>query len=609
MYNTLPMYLPSKTMPISTLDTTDASRPDNGTLISFDVAKTVERTFEYLHSSTDAAFLALTLHANENVRPTIPAAHLLWRGNRLDEAALKLTQPELSAQASGQYALSEGFERVVGDNGPAYVVEMPIYVGERLSGYLTIAWEEKPSSNLNIEGGQLMVHTLGIGLETVRRYQAQQHYIEALEYVGGLSGELNVLPDVNEVMTRIVSTACTLLEVPRCAVIMTKDYDIDQVHARGLPTGFLDSFKYVELVEETSQRQQPTPRSGLSRVFGEGVGKPIPAAWQEIFEHEDIHTCIHTPLHSHNRIFGGFWLFYDHTYAPSAYDIKLVEILATQAAVALENIELNLANREHAQMLEERVAERTTELAVALDKAEDADRLKSNLLSGLSQEFRTPLAVIKAHSSTIASYYDRLPRERHLQYLWTINEEGDALTEMINSLLDMSRLEAGHRDIRSVPFQLLEVFEELMEALRARYSDRPLQVTAPSNLRLVMADPERVRQLIANLVDNAAKYSPEKSPITVSLHAWDDALEIAVQDEDYGLTPQQARRVFERFYQTNSSDYPSSRNGVGLGLSICKGLVEEMGGRIWCTSEGLNKGSKFAFTLPWANVEKIVKVG
>src|SRR5262249_16684290 len=154
--------------------------------------------------------------------------------------------------------------------------EMPLLVGERLSGYLTMAWEEKPSDNFNIEGVQLMVHTLGIGLETVRMYEAQQRYIEALEYVGGLSGELNVLPDVKEVMTHIVNNGCTVLEVERCAVIMTKDYDIDQVHARGLSTGFVESFKYVELVEETSRRQQLTPHAQLSQVYGEGAGKPVP---------------------------------------------------------------------------------------------------------------------------------------------------------------------------------------------------------------------------------------------------------------------------------------------------------------------------------------------
>jgi signal transduction histidine kinase len=383
-------------------------------------------------------------------------------------------------------------------------------------------------------------------------------------------------------------------------VIITKDYEIDQVYAHGLPAAFLEVFKYVELSEGNHRRQQDTAPIEPSQVFSEGTDNPIPEKCKEIFAREGIHACIQATLYSHNHIFGSFWLFYDRAHTPSPYDVRLMEILAAQASVALENIALNQANQEHAHMLEDRVAERTTELAIALDKAEDADRLKSQLLSTVSHELRTPLAVIKAHSSTIHTYYDRLPKERHLQYLSTINEEADRLSAMINSLLDMSRLEAGKLEIRPIAFQPLEVFEEVMQALRARYNDRPLITEIPSSLKEVNADPERLRQLIANLVDNAVKYSPVGTPITIGARPWDDSLEFWVKDEGNGLTPSQARRVFERFYQTDDNDYRSARNGVGLGLAICKGLVEEMGGRIWCTSEGLNKGSKFAFTLPWA---------
>jgi two-component system sensor histidine kinase KdpD len=112
----------------------------------------------------------------------------------------------------------------------------------------------------------------------------------------------------------------------------------------------------------------------------------------------------------------------------------------------------------------------------------------------------------------------------------------------------------------------------------------------------------RVRQVIENLVDNAAKYSPSGTPIEIGARAWDDAMEIWVKDQGNGLSPEQRRRVFERFYQIAGGN-ESARSGVGLGLAICKGLVEAMSGRIWCESAGPGTGSRFAFTLPWAPVD------
>lgn len=581
----------------STLDTAIFGRLTNEPSLSFDIENTVETTFEYLHKSTDAAFLSLTILPNEGTRLGGPSTRMMWSGNRLDIVPPKSVESELLSQmtATGRLAIHEQK-----DDKPGYVLKLPLFVADRLSAHMTLAWEDSPAANFNPETVQLMLHAFAVSLETIRMIKAQQSHIQALEYIGALSGELNVLSNVKEVITRVVNTASVLLNVRRSAVIVMPDEKTDEVHAHGLPTAFLDVFKCVELAEGRRNAQQNAAPIEPSQVFSEGSDKPIPEKWQEIFAREGIRACVQAPLYSHNHTFGSFWLFYDRAHTPSPYDVRLTEILAAQASVALENITLNQANQEHAHMLEDRVAERTTELAIALDNAEDADRLKSQLLSTVSHELRTPLAVIKAHSSTIHTYYDRLPKERHLQYLSTINEEADRLSNMINSLLDMSRLEAGKLEIRPIPFQPLEVFEEVMESLRARYSDRPLIIELPSSLREVNADPERLRQLIANLVDNAVKYSPDESPITIGARAWDDSLEVFVKDEGNGLTPVQARRVFDRFYQTEDSDYRSARNGVGLGLAICKGLVEEMGGRIWCTSEGLKKGSKFAFTLPWA---------
>src|SRR5258708_33838450 len=123
-----------------------------------------------------------------------------------------------------------------------------------------------------------------------------------------------------------------------------------------------------------------------------------------------------------NGYYGSFWLFYGHTYLPAPHHVRLIEILVSQIATTLENIELNEAIQSHADTLEDRVAERTAALAIALEQAKDAHRLKTQLLNVVSHELMTPLSVIKTQSSTMESYFERMPRERQIHYMEMIND-------------------------------------------------------------------------------------------------------------------------------------------------------------------------------------------
>jgi signal transduction histidine kinase len=229
--------------------------------------------------------------------------------------------------------------------------------------------------------------------------------------------------------------------------------------------------------------------------------------------------------------------------------------------------------------------------------------MKTQLLSTVSHELRTPLAVIKAHIGLLRNYYDRLPKERHLEYLNTVNQETDRLAQMIDDLLNMSRIESGRLEIRKERIEPLPLLKHLADLLEKRFADRKFTWSIPETLLPVSGDSERVRQVITNLVDNAVKYSPAGTELQVGARAWEDGLEIWVKDNGNGLTPDQIRRVFDRFFQVEDNN-KNPRSGVGLGLAICKALVEEMGGRIWVESTGLNQGSRFAFTLPWYGIER-----
>jgi signal transduction histidine kinase len=551
-------------------------------------------SLQSLQAVTGAAFVAI--HLNSLGFPGFDAE---WVGNVTPRQKIALLEGSLVEQAAANRAFVHwelsGDEKA--DFHLSHLVVWPIVVQDRVIGSTTLGWESALPANFDGETIQRLVDTCGLALETARVYEAQQHYIQALEYLGSLSMELNLLPDAVQVIDRVNRITEVLLSAERCAIFLTLGNQVEDVHTGGLPGTFGDA-----LIGADMSVWSVLANAGMNAYRALTIGASEIAAagrvWQEMFQVENIQSGMMVPLRGHARVLGWIAIYYTRPYIPSVFELRLLEILAAQIAVALDNIELNEANEQHAATLAQRVAERTQELAIALDKAEDADRLKTQLLSTVSHELRTPLAVIKAHATTTLSYYDKLSKERHIHYMTTINEEADRLTKLINSLLDMSRLEAGRLEIKLAHVEPLPLLNELREAMQTRYMERPFHWELPASLSPILADGERVRQVIENLVDNADKYSPADTPIEVGARVWEDALEIWVKDQGSGLTPEQTRRVFERFYQIDGSA-TTARAGVGLGLAICKGLIEEMGGRIWCEST-LGNGSKFAFTLPWA---------
>ncbi len=568
---------------------------------SLDLEQITAISLDQLQSATDASFLALYLFD----RSLFPGGFsATWKGNRLEHDTLRPIEESLRQQAiTGQQAALQTGQ--TSDSGkPGTVAVLPLVVGGQTTGSVTLAWDDAPPNRFDLATVQVLANMLALALEHACLHQSQQYYTQALEYLGGLSSELNILSSAQEVVTRVEHIACALLSVERCAIFLSRDEVVTDVSGCNLSPAFIAALEGCTL-----NAWLPSQVAGRSidashvLAFVNPDAMPSDPIWREALQREGITAGVMALLQGHLRIFGSIALFYQKPYTPTAQEIRLLEILASQLAVALDNIELNEASELHAGILEQHVAERTQELAIALDKAEDADRLKTQLLSTVSHELRTPLSVIKAHTTMTLAYYDRLSRDRHISYLETINEEADRLTALINNLLDMGRLEAGRLEIKRVPLDPVPLFTGLRDLVQTRFPDRTFEWVIPPELPAVSADPERMRQVIENLVENAVKYSPPETPVEIGARAWDDALQVWVKDQGLGLTREQIRQLFERFYQVNSGNSHAARSGVGLGLAICKALVEEMKGRIWCESAGLNKGSKFAFTLPWATKE------
>jgi two-component system, OmpR family, phosphate regulon sensor histidine kinase PhoR len=223
--------------------------------------------------------------------------------------------------------------------------------------------------------------------------------------------------------------------------------------------------------------------------------------------------------------------------------------------------------------------------------------VRRDFVSNISHELRTPLASLKALVDTLRDgALDDRPAAEH--FLDSIEIEVDALTQMVQELLELARIESGQVPVRLRPTALADLINPPVERLssQAERAGVRMTVSLAPDLPMVLADPERVQQVITNLVHNAIKFTPAEGSIVIAAETAPREVIVKVSDTGVGIAPKDLPRVFERFYKT---DRARSSGGTGLGLAIARHIVQAHGGRIWAKSvEG--EGSTFFFSLPTA---------
>ncbi len=320
-------------------------------------------------------------------------------------------------------------------------------------------------------------------------------------------------------------------------------------------------------------------------VWGEPAATEAYRSGQTILRQEDAGPSVEgrerrrdylgLPMMVHGRCVGGlvFGRFGGPSYPPE--HIRLAEFVAWHVGQLLEN---------------RRMARRIASLEAQRELA----RMQDEFISTISHELRTPLGMIKGYVTTLMREDTNWDSETRLEFLEIVDEEADRLRELIDNLLDSSRLETGTLGMTLEPTKLSTIIRDSVSRTQAVYPNMEVEIDIGDDIPVLQADPTRIAQVMDNLLSNANKYAPG-SQIAVASDRRDNVVEIGVQDGGPGIPPEHVPHLFERFYRV--PEQTSNVRGTGLGLYICRKIIEAHSGEIGVESQE-GSGTRIFFTLP-----------
>ncbi len=245
----------------------------------------------------------------------------------------------------------------------------------------------------------------------------------------------------------------------------------------------------------------------------------------------------------------------------------------------------------------QRLAETNAELEMTNRELERANRLKTEFLASMSHELRTPLHTIIGFSELLAEELEGPLNDKQRRFVQHVHKDSLHLLELINDILDISKIEAGRLELRREAFDFASLVAESLASVRALAEAKSQRLEAQLDVpTAVDADRLRIKQVLVNLLSNAIKFTPEGGRIRVEANVQDSFVAISVSDDGIGIPAEEQEFIFDKFHQVGATT-KGVREGTGLGLAITKRLVEEHGGTIRVKSQ-LQKGSTFVITLP-----------
>ena len=451
--------------------------------------------------------------------------------------------------------------------------------------------------------------------------------IAELTTLNELGAALGSTLDLDDLLDRALATVVEHLRFDRALVMLVDDERRTLANGRsvgGTPEMMrLISHTVLELDDPHSQLAL-LARSDGPMVFRD-VDKDAHEPNRAMAAALGVNAFLGTPLVTKGRTVG--ILAVDNRLSGREVepgDGPLLFTVGNLIAGAIENARLYRQVEEHNRALEDRVAQRTMELRAAMASAEEAravaeaaSETKSAFLANVSHELRTPLTSVVGFTKLVRKrladvIYPQVegasePKvERAMRQvvenLDIMAVEGERLTAMINDVLDLAKIESGRVDWRMAPARLTDIVTQAAAATGSLFESRglALDVGVPADLPAVVVDRDRMVQVVINLLSNAVKFTPSGG-VTVRAQASDGELVVSVADTGIGIDPADHDRVWEQFRQVGDTltDKP---HGTGLGLPICRQIVEHHGGRMWLESAP-GSGSTFSFSLPLAAAE------
>lgn len=289
----------------------------------------------------------------------------------------------------------------------------------------------------------------------------------------------------------------------------------------------------------------------------------------------------------------------------SSQDINVLRILASEIAVAVKNALSYEEIKNFNSTLEGKIKQATKELKNANERLKQLDELKDEFVSLASHELRTPMTIIKSYLWFLQQQKNGKLTSKQKEYVDRAYLSTERLINLVNDMLNVSRIESGRLTIEMRDINIAELIEQTVEELKTRAQELGVTLTVAKHvlLPLVHADPERIKQVLINLIGNSFKFTPKDGNITVLLSANNGMVEISVKDTGSGIDQDDMPKLFQKF-NILGDDYlhKQSTQGTGLGLYISKSIIELHEGKIWVESAGSGRGATFTFTLKVADV-------
>ncbi|MDQ3412468.1 MAG: PAS domain S-box protein [Chloroflexota bacterium] len=484
--------------------------------------------------------------------------------------------------------------------GPGAGLVLPLLVDERPIGALKMAFRDpRPLPPALIEELRTIAHLCAQALQRAQLYAAE-HTARATAEVGERvarreADRIAIMADLSRAQAEAgLDVQAVLDAVARttarhtgdaCAIALFRETGdpvvIDTIHhAEPALQAVLQGFMAVEWrphIQETAARVAATGEAELSPVIDVSLPVPGPAPESgDTRRRVTLHSAMILPFRAHGHVTGAMALLRllpDRPY--TADDLAFFQELGDRAALALENARL-------------------------YHEAREAVRARDEFLSAAAHELRTPVTTIKGYAQMLqrTRARGRLSSDRAAQFLQAIDESTDRLRILTDDLLDVSRLRLGQMPLRLQSLDLLPLVGKVIDryrdqfGLRYVFSSDPLPAPA-----VVNADPDRIEQVLTNLLENATKYSPAGGEIRTTVAVMDSGVRISVRDSGIGLPAEDVERIFEPFNRAANA-IRDNLPGLGLGLYICDSIVRRHGGHIVAESAGEGQGTTFHVWLP-----------